>query len=43
VRDQRDARSLTEDLRNQLLNAGLVKQDLQSKPASGSPNPNRFP
>ena len=43
VRDQRDARSLTEDLRNQMINAGLVKQDLQSKPASGSPNPNRFP
>jgi hypothetical protein len=26
-----------------MINAGLVKQDLQSKPASGSPNPNRFP
>ena len=43
VRDQRDARALTEDLRNQMINAGLVKQDLQSRPASGSPNPNRFP
>jgi general secretion pathway protein D len=43
VRDQRDARSLTEDLRNQMINAGLVRQELQSKPASGSPNPNRFP
>jgi general secretion pathway protein D len=43
VRDQRDARALTEDLRNQMINAGLVKQELQSKPAGGSPNPNRFP
>lgn len=43
VRDQRDARALTEDLRNQMINAGLVRQELQNKPASGSPNPNRFP
>jgi general secretion pathway protein D len=43
VRDQRDARSLTEDLRSQMSAAGLVKQELQNKPASGSPNPNRFP
>jgi general secretion pathway protein D len=42
VRDQRDARALTEDLRNQLINAGLVRQDLQRKPLHGSPNPNRY-
>ena len=42
VHDQRDARALTEDLRNQLINAGLVRQDLQRKPLHGSPNPNRF-
>ena len=42
VRDQRDARSLTEDLRSQLINAGLVRQELQVKPPHGSPNPNRF-
>jgi general secretion pathway protein D len=42
VRDQRDARALTEDLRNQLINAGLVRQELQRKPLHGSPNPNRF-
>jgi general secretion pathway protein D len=42
VHDQRDARGLTEDLRNQLTNAGLVRQQLQRKPLHGSPNPNRF-
>jgi general secretion pathway protein D len=42
VRDQRDARALTEDLRNQLINAGLVQQELQRKPLHGSPNPNRL-
>lgn len=42
VRDQRDARALTEDLRNQLINAGLVRQELQRKPLHGSPNPNRL-
>jgi general secretion pathway protein D len=42
VKDQRDARSLTEDLRNQLINAGLVRQELQRKPLRGSPNPNQF-
>lgn len=42
VKDQRDARALTEDLRNQLINAGLVRQELQHKPPRGSPNPNRF-
>jgi len=42
VRDQRDARALTEDLRNQLINAGLVRQELQRKPIHGSANPNRL-
>jgi general secretion pathway protein D len=42
VRDQRDARALTEDLRNQLINAGLVRQELQRKPLHGLPNPNRL-
>jgi general secretion pathway protein D len=40
VHDQRDARALTEDLRSQLINAGLVPQELQAKPATGSSNPN---
>jgi general secretion pathway protein D len=42
VKDQRDARALTEDLRNQLVSAGLVRQELQRKPLRGSPNPNRY-
>ena len=42
VKDQRDARALTEDLRNQLINAGLARQELQRKPLHGSPNPNRY-
>jgi len=42
VQDQRDARALTEDLRNKLFNAGLVRQELQRKPLHGSPNPNRL-
>jgi general secretion pathway protein D len=42
VKDQRDARALTEDLRHQLINAGLVRQELQHKPLHGSPNPNRY-
>lgn len=42
VKDQRDARALTEDLRNQLVNSALVRQELQNKPLRGSPNPNRF-
>ncbi len=42
VRDQRDARALTEDLRGELINAGLVRQQLQAKPPRGSPNPNRY-
>jgi general secretion pathway protein D len=42
VHDQRDALALTEDLRNGLINAGLVPQQLNTKPLRGSPNPNRF-
>ncbi len=42
VKDQRDALALTEDLRNGLINAGLVPQQLNSKRLRGSPNPNRF-
>jgi general secretion pathway protein D len=42
VHDQRDARALTEDLRGEVTNAALVRQQLQSKPLHGSPNPNRF-
>jgi len=42
VHDQRDALALTEDLRNGLINAGLVPQQLNNKPLRGSPNPNRF-
>jgi general secretion pathway protein D len=40
VHDQRDARALTEDLRSQLINAGLVPQQAQHAPVTGSPNPN---
>jgi general secretion pathway protein D len=40
VHDQRDARALTEDLRTQLINAGLVPQQLQRKGVPGSANPN---
>lgn len=40
VHDQRDARALTEDLRNQLINAGLVPQQLQQRRPSGLANPN---
>src|SRR5712691_1760600 len=42
VHDQRDALALTEDLRNGLINAGLVPQQLQTKPLRGSANPNGF-
>ncbi|MGH7114453.1 MAG: type II secretion system protein GspD, partial [Stellaceae bacterium] len=42
VRDQRDARALTEDLRSQLINAGLVPQQVERQGASGSANPNGF-
>jgi general secretion pathway protein D len=40
VHDQRDARALTEDLRDELFNAAAVRQQLQSLPASGSADPN---
>jgi general secretion pathway protein D len=40
VNDQRSARALTEDMRNQLINAALVPQQLPQKPPSGSHNPN---
>jgi general secretion pathway protein D len=40
VHDQRDARALTEDLRSQLINAGLVPQQLQRKGTRGLANPN---
>jgi general secretion pathway protein D len=40
VQDQRSARALTDDLRNELFNAGMVPQYLQSKPPSGRFNPN---
>jgi len=40
VHDQRDARALTEDLRSQLINAGLVPQQVQRQRGSGSANPN---
>lgn len=40
VHDQRDARALTVDLRNELINAGVVPQALQRKGPSGSHNPN---
>lgn len=39
VHDQRDARALTEDLRQQLINAALVPQELNRKPLKGSSNP----
>ena len=42
VHDQRDARALTDDLRNQLINAGLVPQHLQERRPAGLPNPNRL-
>jgi general secretion pathway protein D len=40
VRDQRDARALTEDLRGQLTGAALVPQQLQHLRKSGFANPN---
>jgi general secretion pathway protein D len=40
VHDQRDARALTEDLRSQLLGAGLVPQQLQRTGTPGVANPN---
>ncbi|HEX4506735.1 MAG TPA: type II secretion system secretin GspD [Alphaproteobacteria bacterium] len=40
LQDQRDARSLTQDMREKLRNAGLVPQQLQNLVPSGSSNPN---
>jgi general secretion pathway protein D len=40
VHDQRDARALTEDIRSQLIDAGLVPQQLQRKGSPGVANPN---
>lgn len=40
LQDQRDARSLTQDMRDKLTNAALVPQELQALPPSGSDNPN---
>ena len=42
VHDQRDARALTEDLRNQLISAGLVPQQLQRQGSPGLANPNKL-
>ncbi|HMD63331.1 MAG TPA: type II secretion system secretin GspD [Stellaceae bacterium] len=42
VHDQRDARALTEDLRNQLINAGLVPQQVQRQGSPGLTNPNKL-
>ena len=41
LHDQRDARALTEDLRDNLINAAAVPDELTTKPASGSSDPNR--
>jgi general secretion pathway protein D len=41
VHDQRDARALTEDLRDQLINAAAIPGELQRLPQSGSPDPQR--
>lgn len=40
VHDQRDARALTEDLRNKLFNAAVTPQELQHQPLGGVANPN---
>ena len=40
VRDQRDARALTDDLRKELPQATSVPQALSRQNLSGSPNPN---
>jgi general secretion pathway protein D len=40
IHDQRDARALTEDLRSQLINAGLLPQQLQRRGSPGLANPN---
>jgi general secretion pathway protein D len=40
LHDQRDARALTEDMREQLINAAAVPAQLNGLPASGSADPN---
>ena len=40
LQDQQSARSLTEDMREKLTNAGLVPQELTKLPQAGSDNPN---
>lgn len=40
LHDQRDARALTEDMREQLINAAAVPVQLNGLPPSGSPDPN---
>jgi general secretion pathway protein D len=40
IHDQRDARALTEDMRNELLNAALVPQQIERHRPSGLANPN---
>jgi general secretion pathway protein D len=40
VHDQRDAQALTEDLRNELINAALVPQQVERHRPSGLANPN---
>jgi general secretion pathway protein D len=40
LQDQQDARALTQDMREKLTNAGLVPQELDVLPVSGSDNPN---
>ena len=39
IHDQRDARSLTEDLRDQLINAAAIPTELQRAPRNSSPDP----
>lgn len=41
IHDQRDARALTEDLRDQLINAAAIPSELGRLPQSGSPDPQR--
>ena len=41
IRDERDARALTEDLRDHLVNAAAVPDNLQGLRPSGSSDPNR--
>jgi general secretion pathway protein D len=40
MHDQRDARTLTEDMREQLINAAAVPEQLNRLRPSGSPDPN---